>query len=77
MKTGPVLACCPAVTVSESALQVPRLGRRMVRAGPDVWRLDRVWSIAELYSRGALVNGGRSLGHLFQVSRRDKEREGD
>lgn len=75
MKIEPALACCPVVTVSESALQVPRLGRRMARAGPDVWRLGRVWSSAELYSRGALVNGGRSLGHLFLVSRGDGERE--
>ncbi len=77
MKIEPVLAYCPAVTVPESALQVPRLGRRMVRAGPDVWRLGRVWSSAELYSRGALVNGGRSLGHLFLVSKRDRKREKD
>lgn len=29
----PVLACCPAVTVAESAVQVPCLGRRMARVG--------------------------------------------
>lgn len=75
MKMEPVLACCPAVTVAESAVQVPCLGRRMARAGSDVWRLGRVWTSAELYSRGALVNGGRSLGHLFLVSRGDRERE--
>lgn len=46
-----------------------------MRAGPDVWRLGRVWSSSELYSRGALVNGGRSLGHLLLLSRRDRERE--
>lgn len=35
MKRELALASCPAVTVSESALQVPRLNRRMVRARPD------------------------------------------
>ena len=48
----------------------------MVRAGHGVWRLGRVWSSAELCSRGALVNGGGSLGHLFLVSRGDREGEG-
>lgn len=75
MKIELVLACCPAITVSKSTLQVPRLTRRMMRAGPDVWRPGRVWSSAELYSRGALVNGGRLLGHLFLVSRRKREIE--
>lgn len=30
-----------------------------------------MWSSAELYSRGAFVNGGRLLGHLFLVSSGD------
>lgn len=77
MKRELALASCPAVTVSESALQVPRLNRRMVRARPDVWGPGRVWHSAELYSRGAVVNGGRLFGHLFLVSRRRRGIEKD
>lgn len=38
-------------------------------------RLSGGWAGSELYSGGALVNGGRSLGHLFLVSRGDRERD--
>lgn len=31
---------------------------------------------SKLYSRGALRNGGRLLGHLFLLSRRTKGNEG-